>query len=200
MSAVQFATDFRAKIAKLPILYASNYNGNVSKWVPPVNAVDAISVSNKPAVSMIQVTLRHLDVPTGEIREIQTRLSRTEKSITRVLQEASELVHCEASDVVLILDGRVLSYSSIAEVERSVALLITNSSSKNFPLFVFSRRNISSAASAKTGSQSKVVMTLADREDFLRDLTALLAAHSHPDPTETALKLAKHHDSTIAKT
>jgi len=190
MSETQFAATFRSKLEKLATLHGPNYNGSLAKWnySGAKNAAPTSSYG-KPVVSMMQVKLRYLDSASGEVKEGSGRLSRTDKSLTRILQEAAALANCEPSEVTLILDGKTISQMP---ADKSVPLLVANCGSKNSPVFVFRRP----AAVPKTHLSAP---PLADNEIFMRDLAALLAVHSHPEPSAAALRMAKHHDSVLSK-
>ncbi|PJF16848.1 hypothetical protein PSACC_03342 [Paramicrosporidium saccamoebae] len=144
---LQFAEQFLAKLAAFPVQYDSTYNAPVSKGP---------DTAKRPTVSIVEITLKRLGSKSSTVK-----LSRTEPSITKLQKEASSMLDCDVTQVVLVQDGRVLKDGDAAAICKNDGI----------PVYVFDRRDWSGKLDGKFRDELVQLLVKYGRADaeFLTD-------------------------------
>lgn len=159
MDIIVFAEQFLGKLEKLPAKYSSDYNAP-QKRTESMSSMTSAS-SRKATVRIVEVTLK--DLRGGAVTK--TKLSRTEPALTKLRNEAGQMLNCPIHRVVLVQQGRVLSDEHVEEV----AALASSASVYAFDNNEWKQRGLFSDA-------------------FKSDLISLLKKYNAPGPDKLALR------------
>lgn len=160
MDIVAFAEQFLGKLEELSAKFSPDYNAPQKRTGPMGAAVEASS--RKATVRIVEVTLK--DLRGGVVAK--TKLSRTEPALTKLKNEASQMLGCPIDCVVLVQQGQVLSDGRVEEVAAIAS---------STPVYVFDSREWKPRG-------------LLYSDTFKADLISLLEKHNAPGPDKLAMR------------
>lgn len=97
MDIVTFAEQFLSRVDTLPVQYERDFNSTTRRHS---------YLSKKPAVAIVEVTLRQLY---GSPKSSKCKISRTEPTICKLRREGASMLGCQEKGVTLVRDGKVLA-------------------------------------------------------------------------------------------
>lgn len=173
MSGIEaFSRHFLAKLADLPAKYDAEYNAQV-----PRGARDG----RRPALGVAEVTLRALHEEPAVV--CTAKLSRSERTLVRLVRDAARAMSCAEQDVVLVRDGRVLP-----PAKEGLAAHVADGAS--VPVYIFNRRRWGAAAET---AQAAAPLGA----EFERELAGLLEKHGLRDAQLVARKFTSAYPSWL---
>lgn len=110
MDIVSFAEQFLGKLDKLPSKYSLDYNAPQKQADTAGTA--APGASRRAAVRIAEVTLKDL----RGCAAVRTKLSRTEPTLAKLRNEASQMLSCPVDSVSMVQQGRLLRDEHAEEV------------------------------------------------------------------------------------